>query len=304
MSGRSDGPAQDRVSGLAAATRASRPKRRRPVGTTIFYAIAIIVAAGMLTPLLTALLRSLQQGTNAIQPIGLGMLATSTFDNYAQLLGKTGDLLPYVGNSIIVGVGAAVLATLCGALAGYAFTRYTFRGSNVVFIFFLSIIMVPFQALVIPLLSVLDDLHLADSWTGLILVDATYALPFCVFIMRNTFVETPRELEEAAQIDGANGWQTLVLILRPLILPGVVSAGLFAFLFSWTEFLGAVTFLSTQSKFTLPVQLLNLELGTQGVVNYGFLEAGAVIAAIPCVVLYFLLQRYYVAGLVAGSVKG
>ena len=288
----------------APATRTHRPKRRRPLAATIFYAIAIILAAGMLAPLLTALLRSLQHGTDAIRPISLGLIATSSFDNYAQLLGSTGDLLPYLGNSIIVGLGSAIIATLCGALAGYAFTRYTFRGSNVLFIFFLSIIMVPFQAVVIPLLSVLDDLQLGDSWVGLILVDATYALPFCVFIMRNTFVETPRQLEEAARVDGANGWQTLVLVLRPLILPGIVSSALFAFLFSWTEFLGAVTFLSTQSKFTLPVQLLNLELGTQGVVNYGYLEAGAVVAAIPCVVLYFLLQRYYVAGLVAGSVKG
>lgn len=285
-------------------SRGARTQRRRPVATTIFYAVAIIVAAGMLAPLLSALLRSLQHGTDAIQPIGFGMLATSTIDNYIQLLGTGGDLLPYLGNSIVVGLGSALVATVCGALAGYAFTRYTFRGSNALFIFFLSIIMVPFQAVVIPLLSVLDDLHLADSWIGLILVDATYALPFCVFIMRNTFVETPRELEEAARVDGANGRQTLLLVLRPLILPGIVSSGLFAFLFSWTEFLGAVTFISTQSKFTLPVQLLNLELGTQGVVNYGFLEAGAVMAAIPCVVLYFLLQRYYVAGLVAGSVKG
>jgi multiple sugar transport system permease protein len=286
----------------AAASRRAAGRRRG--GQIAFAVVSLGIALAMIAPLLVSLLRSLQTGANVTQPIGLWMLASSSVQNYLDLLGGTGNLLPYVGNSVIVGVGTAVVSTTCGALAGYAFTRYIFRGSSAFFVFFLSILMVPFQALVIPLLSVLDRLQLADSWLGLILVNATYCLPFCVFIMRNTFIDTPRELEEAARVDGANGWQILVHVLRPLILPGIVSASLFAFLFSWTEFIGAVTFINSQDLFTLPVQLLNLELGTSGIVNYGYLEAGAVIAAIPCLALYLLLQRYYVAGLVAGSVKG
>jgi multiple sugar transport system permease protein len=212
--------------------------------------------------------------------------------------------VPYVRNSLVVAVGTAVLATIAGGLAGYVFARFRFRGMNAIFLTFLTIFMVPFQAVVIPLLALLDRLQLANSWLGLILVHSTYALPFCIFIMRNTFIDIPIEIEEAARVDGATARQTLVHALRFLILPGVVSCALFSFLFSWTEFLGAITFLSSQDLLTLPVQLLSLELGTQGIVNYGYLEAGAVIAMLPCLLLYLLLQRYYVAGLVAGSVKG
>lgn len=279
-------------------------RRQTAGGAIAFYVAATLVALVLVGPLLIALLRSMQVGPNVTSPISWHMLTTLSWSNYADLLGSTGDLLPYLGNSLIVAVGTAIIATGAGAGAGYVFARFHFRGINIVFLCFLAILMVPFQAVVIPLLSLLDGIHLANSWAGLILVHATYSLPFCIFVMRNTFADIPVEIEEAAHMDGASGWQTAVHVLRLLILPGLVSCALFAFFFSWTEFLGAVTFLSSQNLFTLPVQLLNLQLGTQGIVNYGFLEAGAVITMIPCLILYLLLQRYYVAGLVAGSVKG
>jgi len=122
--------------------------------------------------------------------------------------------------------------------------------------------------------------------------------------MRNTFLQIPRELSEAAAVDGASVLRTLVAVLRPLVIPGAATTVLYAFLFAWTEFLGALVFLTSDSLYTLPVALLNIDTGTYGAVNYGFLEAGAVIAMVPCVVLYIALQRFYLRGLMSGVVKG
>ena len=139
---------------------------------------------------------------------------------------------------------------------------------------------------------------------GLMLFYATYNLPFGVFVMRNTFRQIPDELEDAAQVDGAGVIRTLWRVMRPLVLPGVATTLIYTFLFSWNEFLGALTFLTTDSKYTLSVALLNVETGTYGAVNYGYLVAGAVISMIPVIILYVSLQRYYVQGLISGAVKG
>jgi multiple sugar transport system permease protein len=114
----------------------------------------------------------------------------------------------------------------------------------------------------------------------------------------------PTELEEAAYCDGATVLTTLRTVLLPLVVPGVATTMLYAFLFAWTEFLGALTFITSINRLTLPVALLNVETGTFGTVNFGFLIAGAVIAMVPCAVLYIALQRFYVTGITAGGVKG
>jgi multiple sugar transport system permease protein len=164
--------------------------------------------------------------------------------------------------------------------------------------------MVPFQAILTPLFLQLNAMRLTDSLLGLVLFYATVNLPFGVFVMRTAFAAVPDALEEAARIDGAGTTRTLTAVLRPLIVPGMATTALYAFLAAWTEFLGALTFLTKQDLYTLPVSLVNLQLGAYGQVNYGFLSAGAVIAMIPCVILFVALQRYYVAGLAAGAVKG
>ena len=123
--------------------------------------------------------------------------------------------------------------------------------------------------------------------------------------MRNTFLQIPNELTDAAKVDGASVMTTLTRVLRPLIIPGVATTVLYAFLFSWTEFLGALTFTTNDSVYTLPVALMNVEASdTYGRIDYGVLVAGAVIAMIPCVIIYVALQRFYVRGLVSGAVKG
>ncbi len=141
--------------------------------------------------------------------------------------------------------------------------------------------MVPFQAVLTPLFLELGTVGLTDSRLGLILFYTTFNLPFGVFVMRNTFMSVPVELEDSARMDGAGTLRILALVLRPLFLPGAATTMLYAFLASWTDFLGALTFLTRTNLLTLPVGLYNLEAGNFGQLNYGYLMAGAVVVDDP-----------------------
>jgi multiple sugar transport system permease protein len=284
-----------------------RGKGGPPGRSTIVYVITgAVLAALFLLPLVWAVLRSFQPQAQITAAPSARNFTHLTIANYSGLITGSIHILRYVWNSLLVAGGTAVLTAVLATLAGYGLgrTRFRFRGVNVVFGLILVTLMVPFQAIVTPLFLGLSFLHLLDSRIGLILFYSTFNLPFGVFVMRNSFVAAPTELEEAAYCDGATVLTTLRSVLLPLVLPGVATTMLYAFLFAWTEFLGALTFLTSINKLTLPVALLNVETGTFGTVNFGFLIAGAVIAMVPCAVLYIALQRFYVTGITAGGVKG
>ena len=153
-------------------------------------------------------------------------------------------------------------------------------GREMIFLGLLLALMVPFQAILTPLFLELQALHLTNSLPGLVIVYTTFNLPFGVFIMRNAFEKIPSEIEDCARVDGASSVRILLNVFRPLVMPGVATTALYSVLFSWTEFLAALTFLTSPSNFTLPVALLNIETGTYGAINYGLLEAGAVVAMV------------------------
>lgn len=261
--------------------------------------LAVIV---FLTPLLWSSFRSLQPNAVIIgeQTDGFFQL---TLDNFRALAGE-GNLLRSVVNSLVVSLATAALTAVVATMAGYGFARFRFRGVNVLFGLVVVTMMVPFQAILTPLYLQLNVMRLTDSLLGLVLFYTTVNLPFGVFVMRNAFATVPRELEDSAHVDGTGTFRLIVSVLRPLILPGAATAALYAFLVSWTEFLGALTFLTRPELYTLPVALVNLQSGAYGEVNFGFLVAGAVVAMIPCIILYVALQRFYVSGLASGAVKG
>ena len=148
------------------------------------------------------------------------------------------------------------------------------------------------------------QLKLTNSLVGLAILHTTIQLPFSLYIMRNSFEAVPRELEEAAVIDGGNSWQVLVRIFLPGVVPAIVTVALFAFVTSWNEFLGALVMMSKESAFTLPVILAAARTETSlGGTDWGMLQAGVTISIIPCILIYLLLQRYYVSGLLSGAVK-
>jgi multiple sugar transport system permease protein len=272
----------------------------------IYVTTGTVLAILFLLPLAWAVIRSFMPSSDITAAPNAKDFSHLTVSNYTGLITGSIHILRYVGNSLLVAVGTAVLTAVLATLAGYGLgrTRFRFRGSNLVFALILITLMVPFQAILTPLFLELGFLHLLDSRLGLILFYSTFNLPFGVFVMRNSFMAAPNELEEAAYCDGATVFTTLRTVLLPLVMPGVATTMLYAFLFAWTEFLGALTFITNINRLTLPVALLNVETGTFGTVNFGFLIAGAVIAMVPCAVLYVTLQRFYVTGITAGGIKG
>jgi multiple sugar transport system permease protein len=297
----------------AASTRPARSARSAPAGRggrgesntklTLYVLAGVLGVVVFVVPLIWAVLRAFQPNSVITSPAGLSSLSKLSLGNFRGLASE-GHILRAVGNSLIVAISTAVLTTILATAAGYGFGRFQFRGSGLTFGLILLTLMIPFQAILTPLFLELNALHLTNSRLGLVLFYSTVNLPFGVFVMRTAFASVPGVLEEAARIDGAGTLKTFIHVLRPLVLPGMATTALYAFLAAWTEFLGALTFLTSENLYTLPVSLVNLQLGAYGEVNYGFLAAGAVIAMIPCVILFVALQRYYVEGMAAGGVKG
>ena len=297
--GRGAGAGAKRGGGKDAAR--GREKHR---GLGWYIAGGIAISAVFVLPLLWEVFRSLQPESTVSAPPSGASFTHLTFANYRTLLSGQDDIIRNVVNSLIVGALTAVLTSLVSLLAGYGFALFRFRGSGLVFGLVLLAFMIPFQAVLTPLFLEMHSLHLLNSLIGLALFYTTFNLPVGVYVMRNSFLQVPGELADAARVDGASALKALVSVFRPLVMPGVATTALFAFLFSWTEFLGALSFLTNDGLFTLPVALSNVETGTYGSVNYGLLLAGAVIAMIPCIVVYVSLQRFYVRGLVSGALKG
>lgn len=288
----------------ASGTQRHEKRSRHSAGTVLYWlggALAIVV---FLVPLGWALVRSLLPSSMITAAPSWSDFTHLSLDNYDNVFGAKVHLWRYVLNSLFVAGLTAVLVAVLSTLAGYGFARFRFRGSGLVFGLVLLTLMVPFQAVLTPLFLELNALHLTDSRIGLALFYTTFNLPFGVFVMRNTFAQVPQELEDSAFIDGCGTMRTLIHVLRPMVLPGVATTVLYSFLAAWTDFLGALTFITRSDRLTLPVELLNIEVGTEGQVDFGLLTAGAVVAMIPCIVLYVALQRYYVRGLASGAVKG
>jgi multiple sugar transport system permease protein len=297
---------RSRTGSTGVATTRARPTGDRPEGRTkvVLYVLATVLSLLVfVVPLAWALLRALQPNATITAAPNASTFFDVTLDNFRRLA-DIASIPRAIGNSLIVSIGTAVLTTLLATAAGYGFGRFRFRGSGTAFALILVTLMIPFQAILTPLFLEMNAMRLTDSLLGLVLFYSTVNLPFGVFVMRTAFASVPNELEDAANVDGAGTVRTLTSVLRPLVVPGMATTALYAFLASWTEFLGALTFLTRQELYTLPVALLNLQQGAYGSIDYGLLAAGSVIAMVPCVVLFVALQRYYVAGLSAGAVKG
>ncbi|WP_226832429.1 carbohydrate ABC transporter permease [Brachybacterium sp. FME24] len=279
----------------------SMTKDRRAVPYVI---LGVLFALIFTIPLLWSILRAFQPHEVILGTPSFPEMFDLTWKNFSFFLSSDGTMLRPVLNSIIVSLSTAALTALVATVAGYGFSKFRFRGSRLAFSLILLSMMVPFQAILTPLYLLMNSVGLTDSLIGLILFYTNFALPFGIFLMKNTFDTVPQALEDSAVIDGAGTVRMLVNVLRPMIVPGIASAALYAFLTSWTEFLGALTFLTTEKYFTLPIALLNIQVGTYGEVDFGQLVAGSVIAMIPCVILYVCLQRFYVQGLASGAVKG
>ncbi len=283
--------------------RPSAPSRRqRP--PVLYYAVCIALFVAFAFPLFWSVLTSFKPPSEASASPPTFLPSRLSFENYANLASYGDGIGRYLFNSVSVTLMTVVGAVILSTLGGYGFSRFHFPAKNLVFVVILVTLMIPFQSILTPLFLLLRFIHLQNTLLGLALVYTTFQLPFAVFMMRNSFDSVPRELEEAALIDGCTPVTLLTKVMLPVVLPGIVTVALFAFFGAWNEFLAALIFMSNAEDFTLPVMLLNAQAGQFGTVNWGAMQAGLMISMLPCAVLFLLLQRYYINGLIAGAVKG
>ena len=207
----------------------------------------------------------------------------------------------WLWNTMVVSVVSTLLSLACSVFAAYAIERLRFRGSRHVGMAIFLAYLVPPSILFIPLAAIVFQAGLFDSRLALILTYPTFLIPFCTWLLMGYFKSIPYELEECALIDGASRWQILVRIILPLAVPGLISAGIFAFTLSWNEFIYALTFISSSEVKTVPVGVIT-ELVEGDVYHWGSLMAGALMGSVPVAVLYSFFVEYYVSGL-TGAVK-
>ncbi len=254
----------------------------------------------MVMPIVLSMLASVKTTAEAAAVPPTYFPHALSLDSYARLWSYQAGLPTYLGNSF--GTAFLTIAFTLGLTipGGYALARFPVPGKELLFVFLLLALIIPYQALLTPIFLMFAQLKLTNSLVGLAIVHTAIQLPFSLYIMRNSFEAVPRELEEAAVTDGGNTWQILIAVFIPAVVPAIVTVALFAFVTSWNEFLGALVLMSKGSTFTLPLILAAARAETSlGGTDWGMLQAGITISMIPCIGIYLLLQKYYVSGFTA-----
>lgn len=266
-------------------------------------AICLFVVALMVFPLLVSLFASVKPPAEA-QAVPPHYLPRSlSFESYINFANYQAGLRVYLTNSLSVAFLTILFSLILAVPAGYGLARFPIPGKEVIFLLLLAGLMIPYQALLTPLMIVFNKFGLQQTQVGLALIHTALQMPFSVYLMRTSFEAVPKDLEEAAMIDGCNSLESLWRIFLPAVMPGMTTVALFAFIQSWNEFIAALIFMNTERDFTLPVMLVASRTGVYGAVDWGMLQAGVIITILPCALLYVFLQKYYVSGFLNGAVK-
>jgi multiple sugar transport system permease protein len=224
-----------------------------------------------------------------------------TLEHFTGLL-QTTAFPQWLWNTMLIAIVSTIISLVCGMFAGYALARLRFRGSEFLGTAIFITYLVPQTLLFIPLADIIRNMHLGNTPWALMLTYPTILIPFCTWLLMGYFKTIPRELEECARIDGATRFGAMVRIIFPVAVPGILSAGIFAFTLSWNEFIYALVFLSSVENKTVPVGVVS-ELIRGDIFFWGQLMAGALLGSVPVALVYSFFVEYYVAGL-TGSVKG
>lgn len=278
------------------------PKRKEQLYGIVFVRLPLaIFLVIIIFPFFWILSTSMKEPQEIMASVLTYIPRKVTFANYKKVWSSIG-FNQYFFNSFCASGAAVINVTIVSLLGGYALARYQFAGKGLMMMLLLLTQMIPGIILVIPLFKVWLQLHLNNTLYSLILTYSTTQLPFCMIMMSGFFSGLPKELEEAAQIDGCTLLGALFRILIPTIAPGIVATGAFAFVNSWNDFVYALNFINNQKLFTLPVGLSMMK--GEFTIDYGALCAGCIISLIPVLLLFAYIQKYLVKGLAAGAVKG
>ncbi|MFH5185297.1 carbohydrate ABC transporter permease [Paenibacillus sp. TAB 01] len=265
------------------------------------YVILGVVLLFLLFPVYWILVTSLHNNSELMQLPPKWFPLHATLASYTEIL-KSAVFLTFYKNTLLVASGATILCIIVSIFAGYALSRFQFKGSNLLTLLFLSAQMFPTVTLVIGLYSQYQALHLLNTLYVLILASTSTSLPFSIMLMRTFFNGISKELEEAAEIDGASRFKTLFMIIVPLSKPGIMAIGIYTFLIAWDDFLFGLTLVSDIGKRTLSPGLSLTYLGEYAA-NWSGATAAAAAATLPLLIAFMFLQRYMVEGLTAGGVK-
>ena len=273
----------------------------RALGAVVRGLLYLLIIIWSALPVAFIVLSSLkpQQEIFAFPPT---LIFRPTFAHYVTLWEQWGNFFVTIRNSLIIAVGATVLAAAVSLMAGFVYSRYASRALAFSAFYMIAIRLLPPIVVTLPLFPLADYLGLSDTHILLILLYATFWVSLYTMIMKTFIDEVPRELDEAAFVDGATRWQTLLLVILPLTLQGMAAGGLFVFIFSWNEFLFALIF-TTQHARTAPLVISEV-MGAIDGTEWGVLFAGVTTQLLPVVILVSAAQRLLIRGLTAGAVKG
>ncbi|MFE9439271.1 carbohydrate ABC transporter permease [Streptomyces sp. NPDC006602] len=271
--------------------------RKSKVGWNVL-GLLVFVTAGF--PVYWMLNTAFKPAKDAIDPDPSVLPTGLTLSNFSRAL-DIADFWGPVGRSLVVSLAVVLIGMVVGMLAALAISRFAFRGRKIVIVGILAVQMVPLVAMIIPVFLLLNDLGQYDRLTGLIITYLTFILPFTVWTLRGFIVNIPKELEEAAMVDGCSRTSAFIRVVFPLLAPGMVATSVYGFIQAWNEYLYALMLLSQKNQ-TATVWLGNFT--TKHGTEYAPMMAGSTMMAVPIVVLFLLVQRKMAAGLTAGAVKG
>ncbi|GAA5015379.1 carbohydrate ABC transporter permease [Streptomyces siamensis] len=294
------------MSAVATPGRTSSPQRegsgpskaRKSKAGWNLLGLLVFVIAGF--PVYWMLNTAFKPAKDAIDPDPSLLPTGLTLDNFRRAL-DIADFWGPVGRSLIVSLAVVVIGVAVGLLAALAISRFAFRGRKIVIVGILAVQMVPLVAMIIPVFLLLNDLDQYDKLSGLIITYLTFILPFTVWTLRGFIVNIPKELEEAAMVDGCSRTGAFVRVVFPLLAPGMVATSVYGFIQAWNEYLYALMLMSQKNQ-TATVWLGNFT--TKHGTEYAPMMAGSTMMAVPIVVLFLIVQRKMAAGLTAGAVKG
>jgi multiple sugar transport system permease protein len=266
----------------------------------LYYVLLVLMAVAILFPIYYMVMVSLKTPKDIYRTPSL-LPVNATLQNYEDLF-LDDDFLRNIRNSLIVASSATFVSVLFSCLAAYSLVRLKYRLRNWIGRLILFTYLTPSALLFIPLSVIIARLQLSNTHHGLIFVYLTFAAPLSTWLMMGYFKSIPVDLEEQAMVDGATRWQAFYKILVPLVIPGLIAVSVFTFTAAWNELLYALIFITSPNLQTVPVAISYLITGD--VFRYGLIMAASVSAAVPVMVLYYLAQRFVVAGLAAGAVKG
>ena len=277
------------------------PRSLGSTGRIGAYAVLTLFTLFAVYPVLRVISISLRPGDRLLSKSLAIIPPNATLSAYYKLFTEE-PFLRWMMNSLIISLAVTLVGVALAATAGYAFSRYKFRGRNASLLAIITTQMFPVTMLLLPLFIMLIKLGLYDSYWGLIVAYSATALPFTIWQMKGYYDTIPYSLEEAAMIDGAGPFYSFYRIILPLALPALAITALFSFMAAWSEYLVAAVLLQNRDLFTLPLGLKLFQSNME--VAWGLYSAGAVVVSIPVVLLFMLLSRWLISGLTLGSVKG